>query len=468
MRKKVILSVVAVIILLSLGIIFDQRQKIVFKNDSIEVSIHSEIDPMDYIQEIKGCNDEDITVDVSELQLDQLGEYKIYYHVNDKEYSLNVKVVDCNPPTFETVDLDVDLGTDISCKQMVKNIVDETETKVSFKEKYDFSKAGDYEVVIVVEDEAGNKTEKNAQVKVVKDEEKPTLTGLNQMSVYVNGSVDYLKDVIAKDNRDQDPQIHVDDSQVDLTKAGTYTIKYTVKDRSGNSQEYTRKITVKEKTTTKTPTSIPADGSKIVYLTFDDGPSSNTAKILDILSQYNCHATFFVTGNGQKYNYLIKRAYNEGHTIGLHTYTHQYKDIYTSTDAYFKDLTQIGNMVKEQIGFVPKYIRFPGGSSNQVSASYCKGIMSVLVNEVQEKGYQYYDWNVSSGDANKSSVSVSTIVKNSTASSANNIMILMHDTDAKKTTVEALPKVIEYYQAKGYVFKGIDDSSFTPHHNVAN
>lgn len=464
MRKKVILSVVAVIVLLGLGIIFDQRQKIVFKDDFVEVNIHSEINPMDYIQEIKGCDDEDIKIDVSELQLDQLGEYKIYYQVNDKEYSLNVRSVDSNPPTFETVDLDVDLGTDISCEQMVKNIDDETETRVSFKEKYDFSKVGNYEVVIVVEDEAGNKTEKNAQVKVVKDEEKPTLTGLNQMFVYVNGSVDYLKGVTAKDNRDKDPQIHVDDSQVDLTKAGTYTIKYTVKDRSGNSQEYTRKIIVKE----KTPISIPADGSKIVYLTFDDGPSSNTAKILDILSQYNCHVTFFVTGNGQKYNYLIKRVYNEGHTIGLHTYTHQYQDIYTSTDAYYKDLTQIGNMVKEQIGFVPKYIRFPGGSSNQVSASYCKGIMSILVNEVQERGYQYYDWNVNSGDADELSVSASTIVKNSTSSSADNIMILMHDIDAKKTTVEALPKVIEYYQAKGYIFKGIDDSSFTPHYNVAN
>ena len=209
-------------------------------------------------------------------------------------------------------------------------------------------------------------------------------------------------------------------------------------------------------------------GNKIVYLTFDDGPSGNTAKILDVLAKYNIKATFFVTGNGKKYNYLIKRAHNEGHTIALHTYSHDYKKVYSSVDAYFDDLTRVGNMVKEQIGFVPKYIRFPGGASNTISRKYSQGIMSKLVTEVQARGYQYYDWNVSSGDASGNNVPVSKIVKNSTSSRSQNIMLLAHDTAAKSTTVEALPQIIEHYQALGYSFKGITDSTFTPHQRVNN
>jgi len=188
---------------------------------------------------------------------------------------------------------------------------------------------------------------------------------------------------------------------------------------------------------------------------------------LDILDKYDAKATFFVTGNGQKYNSYIKEAYDAGHTIGLHTYSHNYS-IYTSEETYFEDLTKIGNMVKDIIGYVPKYIRFPGGSSNTVSKKYCSGIMSDLVDAVHEKGYEYYDWNVSSGDASGNNVAVSKIVKNSTSSNANSIVILMHDTDAKDTTVEALSEIIEYYQNKGYVFKGIDDSSYTAQHSVNN
>ena len=175
-----------------------------------------------------------------------------------------------------------------------------------------------------------------------------------------------------------------------------------------------------------------------------------------------------MTGNGQKYNKYIKEAHQKGHTIGLHTYSHNYKQLYSSVDAYFDDLTKVGNMVKEQIGFVPTYIRFPGGSSNTTSRKYCKGIMSTLVKEVQNRGYQYYDWNGDTEDATGNNVSVSRIVRAATSSKSNNIMILAHDTQAKDTTVQALPQIIEHYQKLGYTFRGIDDSSFTPHHGVNN
>ena len=120
---------------------------------------------------------------------------------------------------------------------------------------------------------------------------------------------------------------------------------------------------------------------KVVYLTLDDGPSKNTQAVLDILDKYNAKATFFVTGAMPEYKDMIKKAYDKGHTIGMHTYSHDYAKVYASVDAYFQDLDQIGQLVKEEIGYVPCFIRFPGGSSNTISASYTKGIMTTLTQE---------------------------------------------------------------------------------------
>ena len=205
-----------------------------------------------------------------------------------------------------------------------------------------------------------------------------------------------------------------------------------------------------------------------MYLTFDDGPSENTKKIMDILAKYDAKATFFVTGRNQDYNYLIKDAYNAGHTIALHTYSHEYSTVYASVDAYFDDLNKVGQMVKKEIGFVPHYIRFPGGSSNTVSRRYCQGIMSTLTKEVVEKGYQYYDWNGDSTDASGNHVAVDKLIRNGTSCHDNNVMILCHDTQAKDTTVQALPAIIEHYKNLGYTFKGIDDATYAPHQSVNN
>lgn len=211
-----------------------------------------------------------------------------------------------------------------------------------------------------------------------------------------------------------------------------------------------------------------ASTEKTVYLTFDDGPSQNTQPILDILDQYNAKATFFVTGINQDYGDLIKTAYDKGHTIGLHTFSHSYQQLYASTDAYFDDLNQIGEYVKQKIGFVPCFIRFPGGSSNTVSASYSQGIMTTLSQAVQEKGYQYYDWNASSGDATGSNVPKDTIVAEGTSCEYTNIVMLLHDAIGKETTVEALPAIIEHYQSLGYTFKALDRQSFDAHHGIWN
>ena len=217
----------------------------------------------------------------------------------------------------------------------------------------------------------------------------------------------------------------------------------------------------------KTVGTLEKTEEKIVYLTFDDGPSGNTQKILDILDQYGCKATFFVTAEWPEYKDMIKIAYDKGHTIGLHSYTHDYSQVYSSEDAFFQDLNQIGQYVKDEIGYVPCFIRFPGGSSNTVSKKYTPGIMSSLAQDVQTQGYQYYDWNGDSGDGEEHK-SVDQLVKSATGLKASNIIILCHDAQAKVNTVTALPRIIEYYQAQGYTFKAIDRSSFVSHHTINN
>ena len=167
-----------------------------------------------------------------------------------------------------------------------------------------------------------------------------------------------------------------------------------------------------------------------------------------------------------EYKDMIKAAYDKGHTIGMHTYSHDYAKVYASVDAYFQDLDQIGQMVQEEIGYVPCFIRFPGGSSNTVSKKYTAGIMSTLVQEVQNRGYQYYDWNGSSGDG--SVRTTEELVAQATSFDSNNIILLCHDSHGKQTTVEALPQIIEHYQSLGYTFKALDRDSFVAHHGVNN
>lgn len=213
-------------------------------------------------------------------------------------------------------------------------------------------------------------------------------------------------------------------------------------------------------------TTDPQDDEKVVYLTFDDGPSANTQRVLDILDQYDAKATFFITAQQPDYFYMIKKVYDEGHTIGLHSYTHEYDQVYASVDAYFDDLEKIGEVAEEQLGFVPCFIRFPGGASNTISRDYTEGIMTQLTQQVVEKGYQYYDWNVSSGDGG--TVTADQIIASSETDEYTKVMLLFHDTEAKESTIQALPSVMEYYKNLGYSFKAIDRNSLVVHHPVNN
>ena len=209
------------------------------------------------------------------------------------------------------------------------------------------------------------------------------------------------------------------------------------------------------------------NGHKTMYLTFDDGPSANTQRVLDILDKYDAKATFFVTGQDPDYFPLMKEAYKRGHTIGLHSFSHDYESIYSSTDAFWSDMDAIGQAVKDQIGYVPCFIRFPGGVSNTISANYSEGIMTALSEQTQQRGYQYYDWSLSCGDGAVLSTE-ETIAAGCEPTDEENVIYLLHDTSAKDSTIEALPTIIEFYQAQGYSFEAIDRATLVHHHGVAN
>lgn len=188
------------------------------------------------------------------------------------------------------------------------------------------------------------------------------------------------------------------------------------------------------------------DGGRKVYLTFDDGPSSNTGRILDILAEYDVKATFFVVGKTEeKYQSLYKRIVEEGHTLAMHSYSHKYNEIYQSRESYVEDLTKLQEFLYETTGVWCRYCRFPGGSSNTVS----RVDMHELIAYLEEQDMSYFDWNVSSGDASAAYISPEAVVRNSTAtlSEFQEAIILLHDAADKDSTVQALPGLIEKIQA---------------------
>lgn len=456
-RSKVILMIIILcfIAILMAGM-FWNTSSIVLTNER-KIEIHTDVDYTHFIKEVRGGSIEDVDIDSSHVNIDELGEYPLYFTYEDEQKTIQVQVVDTIPPECQVVSQQIALNQSADPNDFVENIVDATETEVYFKENYTFDQEGKQTIQIVVEDSCHNKTIKDVTIEVVKDTTPPTIIAGN-MRFIVGSEENIASDISVQDDFDKNPSLTIEKDELDMTTPGHYQIHISACDASGNESSKTITIQVIDET---------QNNEKVVYLTFDDGPSKYTPEVLAILEQYHCKATFFVTGMNAAYRKYIKIAYDQGHTIGLHTYSHDYAKIYASTDAYFADLEKIGSLVEEYIGFVPRYIRFPGGSSNSVSKKYCEGIMTKLTQMVEEKGYIYYDWNAENGDG-YAKMSQSEMLKRATSSTQNQIMILMHDANGKQNTVDILPQVIEYYQEQGYVFKAIDDSTFVPHQHVNN
>ncbi|MDE6845507.1 MAG: polysaccharide deacetylase [Lachnospiraceae bacterium] len=183
-----------------------------------------------------------------------------------------------------------------------------------------------------------------------------------------------------------------------------------------------------------------------VYLTFDDGPSSNTNRILDILADYDVKATFFVVGKEEEeYQALYNRIVEEGHTLAMHSYSHKYNEIYQSVESFSTDLSKLQEFLYDTTGVWCRYCRFPGGSSNTVS----RVDMHELIDYLEDQDMSYFDWNISSGDAASAYISSADIIRNCTVNlrDYDEAIILMHDASNKNSTVEALPGLIETIQA---------------------
>lgn len=204
-----------------------------------------------------------------------------------------------------------------------------------------------------------------------------------------------------------------------------------------------------------------------VYLTFDDGPSSNTAAILDTLAQYNVKATFFVVGKEDKESKeLYKRIVEEGHTLGMHSYSHKYSAIYDSLEGFAEDFTKIQNMLYDVTGEECMLYRFPGGSSNRVSNTAMQDFISYL----NQQGVTYFDWNVASGDATSQAYTADELVENvvSDVVKYKTSVVLMHDSETKDTTVEALAPMLEALNELGAQILPIDSDTTAIQHITAD
>ncbi|MBP5313180.1 MAG: polysaccharide deacetylase [Clostridia bacterium] len=209
-----------------------------------------------------------------------------------------------------------------------------------------------------------------------------------------------------------------------------------------------------------------------IYLTFDDGPSAVTGEILDQLKKYNVKATFFVIGNEIDDNTAryVRRAIDEGHSVGIHTYTHKYELIYTSVDAYLDDFYKVDSLLKSKFNYRPLIFRFPGGASNERSKDYCIGIMTELTAKMPSLGYSYFDWNVSPEDAMEiiaPKVIADTVLKGIKADRKMNV-VLMHDFDMMSNTAKALPQIIETALSQGYAFDRLTPETTPVRHRVFN
>ncbi len=193
---------------------------------------------------------------------------------------------------------------------------------------------------------------------------------------------------------------------------------------------------------------------KKAYLTFDDGPSNLTPVVLDILDQYNAKATFFVIGTtNEEYQQYYKAIVDRGHTLALHSYTHNYNKIYASVDTFLDDYQQLFDLVYEKTGVIPSLFRFPGGSKN----AYNKTVRSSIMDEMENRGFIFYDWNVSCGDGSSAATRDSIYQKvMDEVKSYKHPVILMHDGQGHQATIDALPDIMKSLSEQGYTFESLN------------
>ena len=203
---------------------------------------------------------------------------------------------------------------------------------------------------------------------------------------------------------------------------------------------------------------------KVIYLTFDDGPTrDNTNEIVVKLEQYGIKASFFCEGRDiERYPDRMETIFNRGHVIACHSHTHEFQSVYSSTNAFISEVTQYENALREALGEenyakVKKIIRFPGGTNNAYLETDEEAL--TYITAVRELGYTVYDWTSLTGDAEGNSDAqsfISTLDAGLTKAKNNglDLIVLMHD---KWSTNEALGEILDHLIEQGYYFDTIDN-----------
>lgn len=457
-KNKLILIIGVVLIIFLLIYLFIPFFKLKGKRE-ITLEVNNEYKENGYLTNAK-------VLEVSNnINTSKLGTYTVLYKYKKynkiKETIRVVNIVDKTPPELDLIgNLEIN-NCSKSYQEEGYAAFDNYDGDLTQKVEKEIK---DGKIIYRVKDSSNNITTKERIFSNI-DKEGPVIK-LKGSSVNLKINNKYVEQgYTVTDNCDDDLTSKVEiTNNININKEGTYEVIYKVKDKSGNESKEVRKVTVY--TPKKCFSSVSNGKPGVIYLTFDDGPSTkNTARLLDILKEENVKATFFLTDKTNT-DYLIKRMYDEGHTIGLHTASHNYKYIYSSTTNFIKDIEKIQEKVARITGEKSSIIRFPGGSSNTVS-SFNPGIMCTLSNMVIEKGYHYFDWNVSSGDAGSGRSKKNTyrnVTNNLSKNRAN--VVLMHD--IYDSTVDTVKDIIKYGKDNGYTFEKITMDTEMYTHYVNN
>ena len=475
-KSKILVIIISIVIaiLLVIGLL----KFLVFPNIKINGKEVVEVEYNTKYEDEGASATEFINKDISEsivttgdVDTSKVGTYKIIYKVRRFklmfEKTRTVKVVDKKDPVITLKgDKKITLCPNAEFKEIGVSAIDDYDGDITDKIK---TEVKDAEVVYTVSDSSGNTTTEKREL-VREDNEKPTITlkGYTSMSIVTNSKFsDPGYSAVDKCDGDISKSVKVK-GEVNTKKVGDYKIEYEVEDKAGNKTKVTRTVLVRDKVTARDNNNNSEPG--VIYLTFDDGPSTSiTPKLLDILKAKGVKATFFVINHDNSLNYLIKREHNEGHTVALHSYTHNYSKVYASVNAFWNEFNKISDKVYNITGYRSKFIRFPGGSSNTVSRRYSKGIMSTLVKDVVNKGYKYYDWNVGSGDAGDVSTKEGVYKNVINGLSKKRInMVLMHDYENNYKTLNAISDIIDYGKKNNYEFRAISESTPMVTHGVNN
>ena len=454
----VVLCIIGVIVVTSLL----TAPKIKLTNGDIVINLDEKYVEPGYSAYTLWFNITDGVSVTSNVDTSKVGNYTVIYKFKHTKKIRKVSVIETIPPelTLEG-DMDSYVCPNTNYEEAGYKANDNYDGDITDKV---IKELKENKIIYSVSDSSNNVTTVERNL-IYEDNKAPeiTLNGSNRITLKVGTS--YTDPGYkANDNclGDITDKVEVSGS-VDVNSPGSYDITYKVSD-GVNETIVTRNIYV----TKGIATLGEENAGGVIYLTFDDGPSNTYTRIvLDTLKKYGVKATFFVVPKDSSLFYLIKEAYNDGHSIGIHSYSHTYSIVYASDSNFKNDVLKTNEIIKELTGSYTYLYRFPGGSSNTVSFNYSRGIVTRMASWLHENGYHYFDWNVSSGDAG-GTTSVDGVANNVISRLSKNRynVVLMHDTH--DYSAYAVEKIILYGIENGYTFAPITMNTRESHHGIAN